>query len=939
MRYCVLFCLSALLFLGLLAAGCRRSDPKQLSLAGEWEFTPDPSGTFSASALPEKARWRTARVPLSWQAQFPDLRDYQGAAWYRTSFILPGWSDSETVLSTFQAVDYQSEVYINGRLAGSHEGGYTPFTLEITPLVRPGENELLMRVYDPPVHAAKQGAPAYAEIPHGKQSWYLQTSGIWRDAAIQIRPRRHLQQVHITPAMDGTLAIELSFNRAGNSGGTDRVRLQIIDPNGHILLSERVGCPAAETRFAVQRHISRPLLWSPNTPQLYTLAVQLNRDEERRERFGFRSFAARAGRLYLNGEPFYLMGALDQDFYPESIYTTPSSDYLRDEMRKARAMGLNLLRCHIKVPDPRYLEIADETGLLVWCEIPNWDHYTPEAAARGMATFSEMVQRDWNHPSVVLYSLINESWGLDLQQSEQRKWLLEACAAARQLAPGRLIVDNSACWGNFHLQTALNDYHTYWAIPESRSRFDETIAELARRPDWLFSPFGDGRPTGQEPLLLSEFGNWGLPRLPQPLPFWFSRDFDGREVTLPAGVLDRFKAYGYDRIFGTYDRLADASQFMQFEALKYEIETIRLNPEIQGYVITEFTDVNWECNGLLDMWRHPKVFAEALGALQQPDVLVPRPDRYSGWVGDSLRIRLWVSHYSRHDLQQGSVVWRVTSGDSGRIPMPDLSRGDVRELAELRYRLPEVSKATKLRIDFYLKDQQGRQRAENYCAVMVYPALGPGGRLAVHWPDERKPGEDIHAALRKMGYQAAPGLASGAVILTNQLDGPVLAALKAGARVVCFAGPGTPLPSTFPLRIRSREEEWLDGNWASNLNWLQPDHPLFRGLVEGPVPGFALDGLPLAAVVDGIQPQDFQDVLAGMYIGWLHLSCGYIVQIRAGGGRLLLCTLPLLEQPDHPFAASLLGNMVDYLERGWQQPKLHWSGDEPGPQPTARKRQ
>ena len=136
----------------------------------------------------------------------------------------------------------------------------------------------------------------------------------------------------------------------------------------------------------------------------------------------------------LNGKPIYLRGALDQDFFPDTIYTPPSLDYLRDEMRKAKALGLNLLRCHIKVPDPRYLEAADEIGMLVWYEIPNWDKLTADSERRAMETLHGMVERDANHPSIVIVSIINESWGANLKE-----------AAGPRLAEGRLSASQDIC--------------------------------------------------------------------------------------------------------------------------------------------------------------------------------------------------------------------------------------------------------------------------------------------------------------------------------------------------------------------------------------------------------------------------------------------------------------------------------------------------------------
>ena len=207
-----------------------------------------------------------------------------------------------------------------------------------------------------------------------------------------------------------------------------------------------------------------------------------------------------------------------------------------------------------------------------------------------METLRGMVERDWNHPCIVIVSLINESWGINLKEAADRQWLKQAYQEAKKIVPGWLVDDNSACYDNFHMATDIADYHTYSAIPDHAADFDRFVEDLARRPGWLFSPYGDASPKGDEPLVLSEFGNWGLPRIPHDKPWWFSRDFGGSEITKPEGIEQRYADYQYSSLFPTLDALTDATEWHEYASLKYEIESIRSHPEIQGYVITEFTD-------------------------------------------------------------------------------------------------------------------------------------------------------------------------------------------------------------------------------------------------------------------------------------------------------------------------------------------------------------
>src|SRR5262245_36174827 len=163
--------------------------------------------------------------------------------------------------------------------------------------------------------------------------------------------------------------------------------------------------------------------------------------------FGMRTIATSPnGQLLLNGRIIYLRGALDQDYYPQLIYTPFSDAQLDDQFAKAKHMGLNCLRTHIKITDPRYYAAADRAGLLIWTELPNWQNFTEATRRRAHETLAGMVERDWNHPSIVIWTIINEGWGLELALNAQhRAWLAEAYDYMKQLDPHRLIVGNSAC--------------------------------------------------------------------------------------------------------------------------------------------------------------------------------------------------------------------------------------------------------------------------------------------------------------------------------------------------------------------------------------------------------------------------------------------------------------------------------------------------------------
>ncbi|MGH9533471.1 MAG: glycoside hydrolase family 2 protein, partial [Terriglobales bacterium] len=654
--------------------------PPNRNLAGGWQLFPDPHERYHAAALPA-AGWRAVRVGLSIQAQFADLRSFAGAAWYRRDLRLPALPAGDSALLHIGACDYRCVVYLNGRRLAAHDGGYLPFDVDLTAAARLGRNRLLIRIADPPGPVSDFRA-SYAQIPHGKQNWYVQTSGLWQSVRLEFKPAYYILWAHVLSRRREVRGIRLRLAHAALIPAGARARVEAWGPDGTPAFKAELPLPAGQTQVTLPL-AWRGRWWSPRHPRLYRFMVTLPDGDQRSGEFGLRSIAERDGRMYLNGRLFYMRAALDQAFYPRGIYTPPSLAYLMREMRQAQALGLNTLRLHIKVPDPRYLQAADRTGMLLWYEIPNWDRLTPLSERRAQTTLRRSIARDWNHPSLILQSIINESWGANLTVAWQRRWLQGMYVWAKAHLPNRLVDDNTACCANFHIQTDLADFHNYNSIPDHAAAWNHFVRAFAGRPKWLFSPYGDARPTGQEPLVLSEFGNWGLPLLPARKPWWFARGFNGNPITIPGGVDRRLRQSALGAVFPSYAALARATEGHEWQALRFEIESLRLQPSIQGYVITELTDVNWESNGLMTMWRRPKIFASQLAALQRPVIVIAQPDRPDYAPGATARLRLTVCNESPQAFTGGTIVL-----GGHRWPVPPVARGTVRQVAIAAFHLP-----------------------------------------------------------------------------------------------------------------------------------------------------------------------------------------------------------------------------------------------------------
>ncbi|HRF49059.1 MAG TPA: glycoside hydrolase family 2 TIM barrel-domain containing protein, partial [Anaerolineales bacterium] len=693
-----------------------------LPLDGIWEFQ------HAAAAVTDVGQimsWRRACVPAPWQAQFDDLRDSSGAGWYRRTFQLEAGQlgPERCVVLGFGAVDYHATVWVNGCRVGEHEGGYLPFEFDVSDCVKAGDNVLVVKAVDVDEDRAAHPAFPFSEVPHGKQSWYGPIGGIWQSVWLEVRHNLHIRHLTVQ-TLPATGAIRVSAALSVPEAPGQAVSLKVLDVDGVVVGAGRLDGAAGEITLAAP-----PRLWSPEEPNLYTVLATLHVDDApvhtTRKHCGFRTVETRAGRIYLNGQPIYLRGALDQAYYPETIYTPGSLESLEAQARAAKALGLNCLRTHIKVEDPRYYDVADRLGLLIWTEIPNWALLTEASAERGRRTFEGLLARDGHHPSIIAWTLINENWGTDLTHNpEHRAWLNAFYHQAKQLDPTRLIIDNSACVGNAHVGGDLEDFHYYTAIPDHAAVWDQWVDAFAQRSAWAWYPDYLHERRADLPLIVSEFGNWGLPD-PETIrehgkePWWFETGFqwDGSSV-YPHGVYNRFEASGLARLFGSYADFARASQEHMARSLHFELTSMRARDAIAGYVVTEFTDVHWECNGLLTMQRETKHgLAPWFVDLNQNDVVLLRPARWSGLPGSAIVVQV-----DRKDIlgacHEGIVRWQF-GGQSGV-----LAAGETQLALTL-------SEAGEIELQVVWLDKAGQTRARNRIRLVCAQPAAAAARLRV----------------------------------------------------------------------------------------------------------------------------------------------------------------------------------------------------------------
>jgi hypothetical protein len=855
----------------------------RITLDGTWEFL-----HVSDDRLSGPAEIRQIHVPSPWQAQFEDLRMRAGIGIYKREIDIAEEWLRDAVWIRFGAVFHNTKVLVNGEQVGINEGGFLPFSFEVTRFLKPGRNE------------------------------------IWQSVYLERRISDHLTRVRLVPNRETGKVTSGAFFARPLSKET-QVRIEVRDPDGEVVLDTSRETQIGVTSMPFEFTVPEVRSWSPDTPHLYRIRLEMRRDgevvDDLEDSFGFRTIETRDGKFFLNGEPLYLRSGLDQDYYPETICTVPSIAFLEDQFRKAKQLGLNCLRCHIKAADPRYYEVADRLGLLIWTELPNGGMATDRSRGRKEKLLKGIVDRDGNHPSIIIWTIINENWGVDLvNDADHRDWLKRTFAWLKAYDPTRLVVDNSPLAPSFHVESDIADYHFYAAIPDHRDEWDKFVDELAARSPWLYSPHGDAVITGREPLMCSEFGNWGLP-YPKDLrdasgqePWWFETGHDwGEGVMYAHGVENRFSDWSLDRVFGDLRRFVTACQWQQFRALKYQIEAMRRKPQLAGYVITELHDCHWESNGLLDMRRNRRAFHELFHIVNADTVIVPKWDRLSYWAGEAASIELAIAHGAGAALEDCQLEVSLCDHKE-RLELPRIEAPAVVDLGRLTLPIPEFAQPELRRIQFELRSPDGRLVAQNHLDLAVHPrrARPVHARQLVWSPDQ-----DLRDRFQALGYAAARSLDEATLIVSRTHDEPIAARVRQGASLLLLPEKDMPLYPFFPhwqnVRAQTRDGELWRGDWASSFSWLRrAGH--FSRFPGGPLLDETMDRVLPDYVISNCNLLDFQArVFAGLVVGWIHKPVALGVERSYGRGRIVASTFRLFQDPPlaDPTATTLVDSLVE----------------------------
>ncbi|MEI6578171.1 MAG: sugar-binding domain-containing protein [Eubacteriales bacterium] len=547
-----------------------------LNLNGVWGFEID-DGNSGQERLLQSAEALTGSisVPFCPESKLSGVehKDFMSAVWYRREFEIPTEEAGKKVVLHFGAVDYETFVYINGRLAGTHKGGYSSFTLDITEYLRKGKNVLTVCAKD------DTRSPL---IPSGKQCdqfnscgcSYTRTTGIWQTVWLEFLPKSYIKAVKYYPDhLNGTLQIQAETL---GSGTFRAAAFYEGKPMGVCEKLTNGGMVSACIELA-EKH-----LWEVGQGRLYDLELSFEEDEVS-SYFGLRNVRLHDMKFLINEKSVFQRLVLDQGFYPDGIYTAPTENDIIKDIELSIAAGFNGAQLHEKVFEPLFLYHCDRLGYIVWGEYPNWglDLSKPEAIFSVLPEWCEVLERDANHPAIIGWCPFNETH--DAQTRDILKIIYNTTKSFDKTRP---CIDTS---GYIHVATDIYDIHDYDQDPVTFKEHYDTLHE-----DGILYDQANGRGRRQmyngEPVFISEYGGikwsvgeskgWGYGNAPKT-----EQEYTERYKGLTDALLDNECLFGfcYTQLYDveqeqnglyTYDRSAkfDMNTFKTINSRKAAIE-------------------------------------------------------------------------------------------------------------------------------------------------------------------------------------------------------------------------------------------------------------------------------------------------------------------------------------------------------------------------------
>lgn len=768
-----------------------------LVLDGTWQFSPSEGGP-----------WAEITVPGCWEAQgYP--KTLEGPVSYRRSMRLPAHWTRHRVQLELDAASYACAVNCNGIGVGDHRGMWTPFAFDLTGIAQAGkESEIEIFLVKPGSrHPVRQSLAGF--LPDLATTF----GGLWQPVRLRalragfedvfLQGNYETDTIHIrsTARLFDRISDGLQWYVIIEFAGQTVAVLQVpFDPETGLL---DVQLPVEETRR-----------WSIDRPDLYTVCISLKDGEDClaqvTRRVGFRRLSTQGSQLLFNGQPFLARGVLSWGWQPGRIAPYYTLDEARDEIRQVKAMGFNLLKLCLFVPNAAYFQAADEEGLLLWVEYPLWlPEVTPDLRAHAPREYAALTRLLREHPSVGLYSL-----GCELNHTVDRRLLEQLDEAVRSRISGALVCDNSGSgesYGGLDVDLAdFTDYHPYYDLQFFEPLLDHWRRDWQPPRPWIFGEFCDSDTFRDPAGLIAAHGGerpWWM-TVDNPVTTWRE---EGRALVQQQQRLEQ-AAPGF-----TPETIQTVSYAQAFLIRKYTLESLRRRAGMGGYVITGLRDTPISTSGIWDDLGRAKWSTDDFQTINGPDLLCldvdrrrtwrhggdrPDPlDLFNFWSASAARWRV-ILHCAEADFPAiGYLRWDLAGPDGKPLAwhsqrfVERVHAGIPVEIGTIDCALPAIEQATELRLTVKLKS--GGRVVTNSWPVWVYPAPGqPPGGLAVVDPLGLL--EHVGGWLSGIRHwsSAAEAAAGGAnTIVTAGWDADLRAFTEAGGHVVLLQQGGGPLPT------------------------------------------------------------------------------------------------------------------------------------------------
>lgn len=572
------------------------------NLNGTWDFS------FDDGNVGEGEKWycdfkaeRTICVPFSYETSLSGIGDetcHENVWYHRTICVDAEKLKGNRYVLHFEGSDFLTKVWVNGQFAGSHRGGYTRFSFDLTQLLHDGENDLTVKVED----------SLDAQQPRGKQRWlensfscwYVQTTGIWKTVWSEYVPECSLSYVKMTPDLD-KFVLELEFDViAPATSMNGQLLLETVITYEDKLVSKTytaVTAPhmhtTADMTLAHNRsHYYNGPVWTPDTPNLYDVEFRLLQGQQVLDEVGsyaaMRDIRIDGQNILLNGMLLYQKLILAQGYWKDSHLTPPDEEALVLDIDRTHALGYNGLRMHQKNEDERFLYWCDVKGMLVWSEAPSAFLFSDYAADEFMREWLDLVKQNYNHPCVITWTPVNESWGVNKVQTDVRQQHFTEAVyhATKMIDPYRPVIVNDGWVHTVSDIIALHDYEVSGERLLERYADPQKILSNEVYFNERYPTFANGYAYRGQPVMISEFGGIAL-----------NDDQEG---------------WGYG------EKVQNKDAFIhRFDGIVTAVKTL---PYICGYCYTQLTDVQQEINGLLDIDRNFKIDPEVMKEINQRQV-------------------------------------------------------------------------------------------------------------------------------------------------------------------------------------------------------------------------------------------------------------------------------------------------------------------------------